>query len=122
MLILAFARSLKLQRADADQFSCTRNQSGAAPVGVGRIGENRLVQHVFPVAGKLLSGRDATGERTLAATGATDNHAFTDLCRLRRADLECRQINFAERLHQSETGLLVEPERMALHHATVAKM
>src|SRR5579863_5373246 len=34
MLRLALALALKLERADADQFAATRNQSGAAPIGM----------------------------------------------------------------------------------------
>ena len=86
------------------------------------IGEDRLVQHVFPIAGEFLLGGDAAGERACAAAGAADHHAFADFRRFRGADLERRQIDLAERLHQAETGLLVEAERMALHHAAVAEM
>src|SRR6476661_1178668 len=122
MLVLASARSLKLQRADADQLSCTRDQRGAAPVGMRGISEDRLIQHIFPIAGKFLPGCDAAGERACAAAGATDNHAFADVCRFRKPDLERRQIDFSERLHKTEAGLLIQTERMPLYHVTVAEM
>jgi hypothetical protein len=42
----------------ADQIAASPDQSRAAPVGVRRRGEDRLIQQVFPVAGELA----ATGE------------------------------------------------------------
>ena len=79
MLVLALARALDLQRADADQFALRRRSAGAAPVGMRRIGEDRLVEHVFPIAGELLLRGDAPGNRTRAAAGAADHDALADV-------------------------------------------
>ena len=87
-----------------------------------RRGEDRLVEHVFPIAGEFLLGGDAAGERAGAAAGAADHHALADLGRARGADGQRRQIDRTQRLHQAEAGLLVEGERMAFHHAAVAEM
>src|ERR1700681_1454863 len=51
---LALALALELQRTDADQFAAVRDQRGAAPIGMRRIGEDRLVQQILPVTGVLL--------------------------------------------------------------------
>ena len=50
-------RLLELQRADAEQVAVRPDQRGAAPVGMRRRGEDRLVEHVFPIAGEFLPGR-----------------------------------------------------------------
>ena len=99
-----------------------RDQRGAAPIGMRRIGEDRLVEHVFPIAGEFLLGGDAAGERAGAPAGAADHHALADLGGARGADRQRRQVDRAERLHQAEAGLLVEAERVAFHHAAVAEM
>ena len=99
-----------------DQRRC-RPSSGCAGIG-----EDRLVEHVFPIAGEFLLGGDAAGQRARAPAGAADHDALADLGAARRADRQRRQIELAERLHQAEAGLLVEAERMALHHAAVAEM
>ena len=76
MLVLALARAFELQGADPDQLALRRNQRGATPVGMRRRGEDRLVEHVFPIAREFLLGGDAAGERTGAAAGAADHHAL----------------------------------------------
>ena len=91
-------------------------------LGCAGNGEDRLVQHVFPIAGEFLLGGDAAGERARAPAGAADHHPLADLGRLRRADRQRRQVDLAQRLHQAEAGLLVEAERMAFHHVAVAEM
>src|SRR6185436_16271234 len=52
------AALLQLQRADAEQIAIRADQRSAAPVGMRRRGEDRFVDDVFPVAGKLLLGDD----------------------------------------------------------------
>jgi len=54
MLAFAFTLALELKRADADQLAAIRDQSGAAPIRMGRIGEDRLIKQIFPVTGELL--------------------------------------------------------------------
>src|SRR6266851_6738807 len=44
---LALALALELQRTDADQFAAVRDRRGAAPIGMRRIGEDRLVQQIL---------------------------------------------------------------------------
>ena len=86
------------------------------------MGEDRLVQHVFPVAGEFLLGGDAAGERARAPADGADHHAFADLGGAGGADRQGIEFEPAERLHQAEAGLAVEAERVALHHAAVAEM
>ncbi len=122
MLVLAFARALELQRADANQIARARDQRGAAPVWVRGIGEDRLVQHILPITGEFLLGGNAAGERSCATAGTADDHAFANFRGFRGACLKRRQIDLAERLHQAKTGFLIRAKRVALHHPAVAEM
>ena len=124
MAIEGFTASLafELERADADQFAAARDQAGAAPVGMGGMGEDRFIEQVFPIAGELLLGRDLAGDRARAPAGAADHHAIADLRGSRRAQRQRIQIEVAERLHQAEAGFEIEAEGMAFHHAAVAAM
>ena len=56
VLGLAVALAFELQRTDADQFATVRDQSGAAPIRVRGMGEDRFIQQVFPIARELLLG------------------------------------------------------------------
>ena len=76
-------------------------------LGCAGDGEDRLVQHVFPIAGEFLLGGDAAGERAGAPAGAADHHALADFGRARGADGKRGKIDLAERLYQAEAGLLV---------------
>ena len=87
-----------------------------------RIGEDGVVDQIFPIAGEFLPRGDVAGERTRAAAGAADDDALAGLRLLRGADRQRRQIDLAERLHQAETGLAVEAERMAFNDTPVAEM
>src|SRR5207253_6002625 len=51
---LALALAFELQRTDADQFAAVRDQPGAAPIGMRGMGEDGLIQQIFPIAGKFL--------------------------------------------------------------------
>jgi hypothetical protein len=62
MLVLAFARALKLKRTDTDQLALTRNQRRAAPVWMRGIGEYGLVENILPLAREFLFRCDAAGE------------------------------------------------------------
>ena len=84
--------------------------------------EDRLVQYIFPIAGEFLLGRDAAGERTRAPAGAANHHPLADRGLLRRAERQRRPVDLAQRLHQAETGLLIEAKRMAFHHVSVVAM
>src|SRR5262245_52637994 len=48
MFVLAVARALELERSDTDQFSFGGDQRRTAPIGVRRVSEDRLLEHVFP--------------------------------------------------------------------------
>jgi hypothetical protein len=89
---------------------------------VRRVGEDRLVEHVFPIAGEFLLGSNGGCERAGAPAGAAEHDALADLRGGGRADRKRRQVDAAERLHQPEAGFGVEAERMALRHAAVAEM
>ena len=112
---------LQLQRADAEQVALRSDQGGAAPVRMRRRSEDRLVEHVFPIAGEFLLGDDARGHRAGAATGAADHHPLADRHCGRAADLERRHVELGERLNEAEPGFLVVAERVARHRAAVAQ-
>ena len=69
-LIVVAGGLLELERPDADQPAFGVDETGAAPVGVRRRREQGFLENVFPVAGKLLAGDDAGGERVREAAGA----------------------------------------------------
>ena len=112
---------LELQRADADQIAGRSDQRGAAPVRMRGRGEDRLVEHVFPVAGEFLLGDDAGRDRVMPAAGAADHDALADRGRGRLADLERRHVELGERLHQSESGFLVIAQHVTRHRAAVVE-
>ena len=123
VLGLAVALAFELQRADADQLAAVRDQSGAAPIGMRGMGEDRLVQQIFPIAGEFLLGRDLARDRPRASAGAADHDAVADLVRRRtsRAAADrCRARPSA--CTRPKPDLEIEAERMALHDAAVAEM
>ena len=122
VLGLALALAFELQRADADQLARGRDQRGAAPIGMRGVGEDRLFQQVFPIAGEFLPGGDLARHRARAPAGAADHDVVADFGRGRRADRQPIEIDAAERLHQAEAGDGIEAQRMAFDHAAVAEM
>ena len=79
VLRLAFLGGvLQLQRADAEQVAGRADQRGAAPVRMRRRGEDRFVEHIFPIAGEFLLGDDAGGDRALPPAKAADDDALAD--------------------------------------------
>ena len=112
-------RLLQLQRADADEIAGRPDQRGAAPVRMRRRGEDRFVEHIFPVAGEFLLGDDTGGDRALPSAGAADHDAFADRGGCELADFERRHFELGQRLNQAEAGLLVVAEHMARHRAAV---
>ena len=82
--------------------------------------EDRLVEHILPVAGELLLGDDARGHRVLAPAGAGHHHALADLGILGAAERQGRQIEASQRLQQAEAGLLVEGQHVAGNDASAA--
>ena len=109
MLALALALAFELQRADADQLAAVRDQSGAAPIGMRGMGEDRLVQQILPVAGEFLFGGDLACDRAGAAAGAAQYHAVADFARGGRAQRHGIEIDAAERLHQAKAGFGSKP-------------
>jgi putative membrane protein len=112
---------LDLQRADPQQVAAGSDQRRAAPIGMRRRGEDRLVQHVFPVAGEFLLGDDARGHRGFAPAGPADHHVLADLRFGRTAQRQRRQVEMRQRLHHAEAGLLVIAEHVAGHHFAAAE-
>ena len=84
-------------------------------------GEDRLVEHVFPVAGEFLAGGDMRRDRVMPAAGAADHDALADCGGARLSERKRRQVETRQRLHQAETGLLIVTERVALHRAAVTE-
>ena len=95
------------------------DQRSAAPVGMRRRGEDRLIDHIFPVAGELLLGDDASGDRTRTSAGAADHDALADRDRAGIADRQRRQVETGQRLDQPETCRLVIGQHGAGHVAAV---
>src|SRR5229473_2672190 len=122
VLGLALALALELQRADADQFAAVRDQRGAAPIGMRRIGEDCLVQQILPITAVLLLGGDVAGDRARASAGAADHHAIADFGIGGRAKRQRIEIDPAKRLYEAKAAHGIEAERVAFHHAAVAEM
>src|SRR4029077_13261436 len=87
-----------------------------------RRGEDRFVEHVFPIAGEFLLGDDAGGDRALPAAGAGDHDALADRGRGGLADLEPRHVELGERLNEAEAGLLVVAQNRAGPRAAVVEI
>src|SRR5947207_13740099 len=84
-------------------------------MGMRRGGEERLIQYILPVAGKL-APRDELGlERMLAAAVTGDDDIVADAAGSCSAPWKRRRGQLAERLHQSEAGRLIIGERMTRH-------
>ena len=81
-----------------------------------RRGEDRLVEHVFPISGELLLGDDPRRDRMLPAAGPGHDDALSGRRRARFTQRQNRQVETPQRLHQSEAGLLVIGEHMAGNH------
>ena len=111
---------LELQRADADEVAGRSDHRGAAPMRMGRGGEDRLVEDILPVAGEFLLRDDPGRDRAGAPAGARDDDALAKARGLRIAERQRRQVEPAERLHEAEARRLVVAEDVALHGAAVA--
>ena len=106
---------LELQRADAEEIAGRTDQSGAAPIRMGRRREDRFLQHIFPIAGKFLFGDDARRYRALPPAEAADDNPFPDRGCGGIADLERRHIHFGQCLHQPEAAFLIVAEHVRGH-------
>ena len=93
----------------------------AAPEGMRRRGEDRLVEDVFPVAGEFLLAHDDRRDRPRPAAGAADDDARPDLERARAAERKGRHVDPRQRLDETEAGGLVIAERVARNGPAVAQ-
>src|SRR5262252_5263337 len=82
---------LHLQRADAQKRTVAANHGRSSPKRMRRCGKDGLVEHVFPIAGELLLGCDASYDRMSASTGARDHDWIADFCLPGASDGQCRQ-------------------------------
>ena len=110
---------LEDQRADPHQLAVAADQPAAAPERVRRGGEDRVVQHVFPIAGEFLAADHACLHRMMAAAAGGEHHLVAHLQAVGITHLERRQVEPAQRLHQAEAALLVVGQRMARHRAAI---
>ena len=78
-----------------------------------RRGEDRIVQHILPVAGELLPSDHAGFDRVMPAATGGEDHLVADLQPVRIAHLQRRQVELPQRLDQAEAALLVIRQRMA---------
>ena len=98
----------------ASRWPSDADQRRAAPLRVGRRREDRLVEHVFPVAGELALGEDLRLERVrAAAVAATITFSPAAVEVLPRAIAGTPSCPAA---HQPEAGREVVGEREAHHH------
>src|SRR5215831_11804572 len=118
----ALALAFELERANAEQIAGRTDQRRAAPVGMRRRREDRLVEDVFPVAGELVAIGDARRHRALATAGAADHHMLADRDGAGGTDGERRQVDAGERLDKTEAGFLVIAEEMAGNDPAVGKV
>ncbi len=112
-VLAILAGVLQLQRADADEVAFRADEPGAAPVGVRGRGEDRLVEEVLPVAGKLLARDDARGDRVGDAAAGGGDDAGAGKRGVGVAEGQGRDVDAAERLDQAEAGLLIESDDVA---------
>src|SRR4051812_32593834 len=122
VLGLAVALAFELQRADADQLATLVEERRATPIRVRGMGEDRLVQEIFPVAGEFLLGHDLARDRTRASAAAADHDAVAESGLGRNAERQRVDAEPAERLHQAKAGDGIEAEHMSLHHPPVSDM
>ena len=99
-------RMLELQRTDAEKITGRSYQRRTAPIRMRRRCEDRLVKHVFPIAGEFLLGGDARGDGVLKPAGAGNDYALADRGGRRLTESRRRHVELGERLHKSESGFL----------------
>src|ERR1700735_40174 len=80
---------------------------------VGGGGEDRVVQHVFPIAGEFLAADHAGLHRMMLPAAGGEHHLVTHLQAIGIAHLEGWQVELAQRLDQAETALLIVGKRVA---------
>lgn len=100
-------RLLHQQRADAQQRAVVADQCRATPQRIGRHGEDRVVQKVFPVAGKLAAASDLHLERRLLATHARNVGLAAQLQRIGIAEHQMFQPDRLLGADQAEAAFVV---------------
>src|SRR3981189_1972522 len=93
---------LHQQRAEREEIAARADERRAAPLRMRRRGEDRLVEHVLPVARELALGEDGGLERVLAAALARDDHVLAQAAGRGAAARDGIYAELAERLHQAE--------------------
>ena len=106
-------RFLHQQRSDAEEPPRVVEERGAAPFRMRRRGEQRLVEHVFPVAGEFALGDHLRLERVRASAMADDEDIVVDRDRRGAAAFEIGRGELAQRQHQAESGREIVGKRMA---------
>ena len=107
------------QRADPQQLAILADQSGTAPERVRRRGVEGVVERVFPIAGEVLPADQGRLDRLLPPAAGGQDAVIAGPQPIRIADLQRRQIELAQRLHQREPGLLVDRQRVAGNGAAI---
>src|SRR5882757_2580659 len=107
-----------MERADAQQLAILADEPGAAPEWMGGRREDRLIEQIFPVTREFLLADDARDHR-LFAIAASDDDGIAQFRLARATELQRRQAEPVERLHEPKAGLLIEGERVGRDDAAV---
>ena len=75
-----------------DEIALGADDRSAAPIGMRRRGEDRLVQHILPIAGEFLARRDMRRDRVVTPASARDHDLLADRRPARLAQRQSRQI------------------------------
>src|SRR5947209_13943061 len=86
------------------------------------IGEDRLVEQILPVAGKLLLGRDLAGDGARTSAGAAHYDSIGDFRGARGTKRQRIEIDAAERLYQAETAFGIVAQRGTVQKAPISAM
>jgi hypothetical protein len=83
------------------------DQTGAAPKGVGRCGEDRTIERVLPIARKFLPGDNPSGNRMAPPPFGGHNGAITRADAQPDAEIDGRRVQSPQRLDETKSGFLV---------------
>src|SRR6516164_4472777 len=101
-----------MKRADPDQPAVRRDEACSTPKGVGGCGKDRVVEHVFPIAGKFLTGDDPRRDGVTATALGGHDRAIAGADAYSDPEIDRRNVQFAQGLDETEAGLLVVGEDM----------
>ena len=110
-----------MQGADADEAAVAADQRGAAPERVGRCGEYRAVEQVFPITGEFLAGNDRRRDGVTASALGREDGVIARPDPHVRADVDRRNAQPAKGLHEPEPGLLVVAQHVPGYRAAEAR-